>query len=567
MKLTDLFYAVLVTILLTFSYSVEANNDKDFPEFEFDVWASPPSRKVYDLSRESVVQRILFTIKEKALSVQEIAVKIEIPQEQVLMKLNELSEFGLVHQDGRIWISCIPMYTEDEIRVAEKIGMKYAEKQAKIMQAEIPGLKGAFQKTLVSKYFSWNDVSLIIVGALMADFCVVDRIPFMPEYFTEELQPSLVSSSGKRWGYDGFQKLPKRFPSRKWKFYQNQFSKYSGGLTRFGFIGENRASQPSRPEGWIRFEQGRILFALTEGPQTFESLKDRTRLKLEILKKGLDALQQTSPPAIVLQNGRYQSKIPILCEVDRDLLVRESDRIAQIIFKEVVLPHFAERVANGKDSGSRWPLPADTYVRDKALQMLIESGQIGPAPTSSVDWNFCIWGWKGFLRMHDQITKDLKPDPFLLTPISDVEMKEIIRLNNLKSRIIQNESLIDISTPVNSYLTWISAYAHSDLEALRLVNVSGDRINMPHLENRKKQGWLGFIGKVDIRRLPPVPSNPEDGEVYPVFTMHERGYEEAYIFYFFDEGWRYLGNTPKDGLWNDWAKTAALNKLALLKKQ
>ena len=126
---------------------------------------------------------------------------------------------------------------------------------------------------------------------------------------------------------------------------------------------------------------------------------------------------------------------------------------------------------------------------------------------------------------------------------------------------------MDISTPANAYLTWISAYAHSDLEALRRVELPADRIDMVHLEKRTKQGWLGYIGKVDIRRLPPVPSNPEDGDVCPVFTMHERGYEEAYIFFFYHNGWRYLGNTPMDGLWHDWAKTAALNKLALLKER
>ena len=564
MKSTDLFYAVLFVTLLTGFCSAEANNDNTFPEFEFDVWASPPSRKVYALSREPVVQQILYSIEEKALSAQEIAVTIETPEGQVLEKLNELSDFGLVRRDGHRWISCIPLYTEDELRAAEQIGEKYAEEQARILQSELPRLKSVFHKTLLSNYFSWNDVSLIIVGALLSDFCVFDRIPFMPEHYTEELQPSLVSASGKKWGYNGFQKLPKRFPSRKWRFYQNQFSKYSGGLTRFGYYGENRPSQPSRPEGWIRFEQGKILFALAEGPQTFESLMAHTRLKPEILRKGLNALQQMNPPAVVLQNGRYRSKLPILSEADRDLLVRECDRIAEIIFENVVCPHHEERVAKGKASGSRWPLPVGTYVRDKALQILIENGHISAAPASPVDWNFGVWGWKGFMPMHDQIKKDLKPDPFLLTPGSEDEIREIARLNTRKNKILHNESLVDISTPAHAYLTWISAYAHSDIEALRLVEMPADRIDMTHLENRTKQGWLGYIGKVDIRRLPPVPPNPEEGDVCPVFTMHERGFEEAYVFFFYDGAWRYLGNTPRDGLWYDWATTAAKDKLALL---
>lgn len=567
MKSTELSYPTLAIILLAGSYCVGASNDRVPPEFEFDVWASPPSQKVYALSSEPVVQRILYSIEEKALSAEEIALRTDKPQGQILGKLNELSECGLVRQDGHLWISCIPLYTEDEIRVGEEIGKKYAEKEAKILQSEIPRLKSVFHKTLLSKYFSWDDVSLIVVGALLADFCVVDRIPFMPEHYTEELQPPLVSPLGKRWGYDGFQKLPKRFPSRKWKFYQNVFSKDSGGLSRFGYVSEDRASQPSRPEGWIRFEQGKILFALAEGPQTFESLKQKTGLRPDIVNEGLDVLQHTSPPAIVLENGRYRSKIPILCETDRDLLARDCDRIAEIIFEEVVRPHHAERVAKGKASGSRWPLPADTYVRDKALQMLVESGQISAVPAPPVDWNFGVWGWKGFLRMHDEITKDLKPDPFLLTPISEGEMREIARLNSLKNKIFENKSLVDISTPANAYLTWISAHANSDLEALRLVEIPADHIDMAYLENRKKQGLLEYIVKADIRRLPPVPSNPKDGDACPVFTMHERGFEEAYVFFFYNDGWRYLGRTPWDGLWRNWAKDAVRDKLALLKKR
>ena len=124
MKSKDLLYTALITTLLTVSHPTKANSDIAFPEFEFDVWASPPSRKIYALSRESVVQRILYSVEEKAWSAQEIAVKIETPERQVLEKLNELSDFGLVRQDRQRWRSCIPLYTEDELRVAEQIGEK-----------------------------------------------------------------------------------------------------------------------------------------------------------------------------------------------------------------------------------------------------------------------------------------------------------------------------------------------------------------------------------------------------------------------------------------------------------
>jgi hypothetical protein len=131
MKLTELSYAALVLILLRGSYSAGMDKDKTFPEFEFDVWASPPSQEVYVLSSEPVVQRILYSMKEKALSAQDIAVRIAKPQSQILEKLEGLSGFGLVRQEGDLWISCIPLFTEGEIHEAEKVGQTYAEKQAK----------------------------------------------------------------------------------------------------------------------------------------------------------------------------------------------------------------------------------------------------------------------------------------------------------------------------------------------------------------------------------------------------------------------------------------------------
>jgi len=567
MKSAALSCVALVVILPAGSYSLGAAADKAIPEFEFDVWASPPSREIYALSSEPVVQRILYTIEEKALSADEIAAAIESPPQQIREKLNALAQLGLARKDGSLWISCIPMYTEDELRAAEEIGKAYAEKQAAILREELPRLQSVFRRTLLARYFSWEEVSLIVVGALLSDFCVVDRVPFMAEHYTQELQPPLVSPSGKRWAYDGFQKLPQRFPSRKWKFYQNVASKYSGALTRFGYITENRADQPSRPEGWIRFEQGKILFALAEGPQTLASLKAQTALQPEILKKGLDALERTSPPAVVLENGKYRSRVPILCHADLAVLLPECDRVAERIFEQVVRPHHAERVARGKAAGSRWPLPADTYVRDKALQMLSEDGQISAVSSPPVDWSFGFWGWKGLLAMHDQITENVKPDPFLLTPVSDSERNEIARLNHLQDRILAGESLADVSTPAYAHLTRISAYAHSDLAALRQVEVPAEQIDMAHLENLRKRGWVDYIGSVNFRRLPPAPARPADGDVCPVFTMHERGYEEAYVFFFYDGGWRFLGSTSKDGFWHTWAQDAAQEKVQSLTKK
>ena len=60
---------------------------KNIPEFEFDVWASPPSREVYALSSERIVQQILYSIEEEPLSPRAIADRIHASQEQIEEKL------------------------------------------------------------------------------------------------------------------------------------------------------------------------------------------------------------------------------------------------------------------------------------------------------------------------------------------------------------------------------------------------------------------------------------------------------------------------------------------------
>jgi len=285
--------SVLVIFLVTQSL-LASQQEGNFPEFEFDVWRRPPSRKVYDLTKEKVVQNILFSIKEKAISAGEIARMVGRLESIVTDKLDQLEQFDLVKQVNQKWISNIPLYTKAEIEEAEKIGMKYAKKQAAILRREIPNLKQLYNNTTLSKSFSWDEVSLIVVSAFLSDFCVVDRIPFRPENFTKELQPALKTGD-LRWAYDGFEKLPGRFTSRKWKFYQNVVSKSSGGMARFGYFQENRTSPPSRPEHWFFIREGKILFALADGPLSLTGLEKQTEFNKTIHLQLFCQMEHTVP--------------------------------------------------------------------------------------------------------------------------------------------------------------------------------------------------------------------------------------------------------------------------------
>lgn len=539
--------SVLVICLVTQTLLASQKVD-GIPEFEFDLWGRPPSQKVYDLTKEKVVQNILFSIKENASSTGEIATMVGSSESIVTEKLSQLEQFGLVKQDNKKWISNIPLYTKVEIEEAEKIGLKYARKQASILRMEIPKLKHLYNNTTLSENFSWEEVSLIIVGAFLSDFCVVDRIPFRPENFTEELQP-LLKTGNLRWGYDGFEKLSKRFESRKWKFYQNVISKTSGGMSRFGYFKENRISPPSRPEYWLLLREGKILFALADQPLSLAELQQETEFERTDLIKTLNEMSECNPPAVVLSDGKYRSKIPVLNEQDFVCMLTECDRIAEEIFENVVLPNTQERKDKAEELGYRWPLPADTYVRDKAIQILIEEGLLGGVQSAPANWNFCLWGWKGFLRMHDQITDDLQPDPFLKTSKSDEEKKRIKELNTLKSKILKGYRYENISSPAKALITRISALANSDVKALKAVFAPSNHINQDYIESPGMKKWAEYMKSIKIKRVPPVPKEPKDGDVSAVFTIDNNGVEQAFVFFYYEGGWKTLFNTPREGLW------------------
>jgi DNA-binding HxlR family transcriptional regulator len=410
MKYYKFFLCLSVIILLNSGLIEPAitqnNKEEDFPEFEFETWGSAPSRDVYKLTNEKPVQKILFAIKDNMLSIEEIGAKTGEAEPLVLEKLKELKKYNLVSEEEEKWISNIPLYTEKELMEAEKVGLRYAEIEAEILRNAIPGLKKTYEKTAVSRYFSWNEVSLIIVGALLADFCVFDRIPFRPENYSEDLQPQMEKPDGGKWQYTGYEILPKSASSRKWRFYQNVSEQEKGATSMFGYLESRRKQSTSQPLE-ISFEVMRtVLIAFADGSLSFTEIQKQTGLEEDILQKALKGLENFSPPAVVLKDGKYHSQIPIFSESDFDMLVCECDKVAEDIFKNAVLPFNEKLKERAKELSYRWPLPKRQFVRDKALQMLIEEGLIGPFQESPVDWNFAVWGWKGNLLMWEEVAKN-----------------------------------------------------------------------------------------------------------------------------------------------------------------
>lgn len=307
------------------------------------------------------------------------------------------------------------------------------------------------------------------------------------------------------------------------------------------------------------------MFALAEGPLKLDELEARAGLKSKLAMKELKKMTGYDPPAVILKNGKYWTKIPILSKSDFSLLLPECDRIAEEIFKKVVLPHLEERKAKATNLGYRWPLPAGQYVRDKALQILVEEGLLSSVPQPPVNWNFGVWGWEGLLRMHNEITKDMQPDTFLTTPVSSEERKIIEGFNSIKLSILEGQNFIDTSTPAKALLTMISGFVNSDVKALKAVQVPSDHINETYLQDPRNKATAEYSKQINIRRVRLHDKKPKDGDVIPIFTVvGEQGFQATFVFFHYKGSWKFLFNTQREGLWHTNVESALPEKLLYL---
>ena len=384
------------------SQAIGSDSD-NFPRFSFHIWGRVPFPN--SLTDKPQNQRILFSIRKNPKRSEEIAQEVKFSKEEVSNALSNLAKHDLIKvTNGEKWVTNFPISTKEEIVKAHKIGMKYARVEADILRKHIPKIKETYEQCQVSKYHPWSETSLIIVGAQCADFCVSDRIRFKPQYFDEKFLPPL-HPDGRRWGYSGEEVLTNPLPFRKYQFYQNVFENPEGGITRFGYyslLDEKRVSPPSRPENLRYNPEGKIWLSLTT-PLTIQEIQRRTGLSLDVVQSTIDKMSRWNPPGSMKEDDKYISSIPILSLDDLNLLLPETDRLAEIIFNQVTIPMEKELEEEGKQLGLRFPLSSGTSARDIAIQILSEESSISPIAQPPVPWNFGVWGWNGHLKMWEDV--------------------------------------------------------------------------------------------------------------------------------------------------------------------
>ncbi|MBM4044835.1 MAG: hypothetical protein FJ279_06965 [Planctomycetes bacterium] len=386
---------------------------QEFPRLTFDVWGSVPFPT--KLTREALVQRILFCLRTGPKHDAQICGEVGASADEVQAGLAELARWFLVKKEGDSgWVADIPIFAKREVEIASEIGRRYAQAEAEILKNSIPGLRMAYEHCRAAKVFPWREAALVVVGALCADFCVSDRVPFRQEYLDEAFLPPL-HPDGKRWGYVGREAMASPIPDRKYRFYQNLSRDSGGGISRFGYYGsfdEKRQSPPSRPERLRYCDAGKIWLSLAEGPLSLTAIHERTGIQAETVQAAVHEMCAWRPPGLVKtgDNG-YLAGIPIFSSEELVTLLAEADHVAEMIHRDVSIPMQKELESTGKRLGLRFPLPSDASARDIALQLLSGAGTLPPIPQPPVPWSFGVWGWQGHLPMWEEVTTSIPPTP------------------------------------------------------------------------------------------------------------------------------------------------------------
>ncbi|MFC1564806.1 hypothetical protein ACFL6G_07705 [candidate division KSB1 bacterium] len=398
-------YIQLILIITTLSCNLSTNEPVNF-KIRFSTWGSLPFSK--ELLENTDNQKILYAIRNNPKDYLEISTETSIPEDSIVQFIKRLSQLDLVVLDlpsDIKWKAKIPIYNERELNLAETICLEYAKGEVDIIRNSIDEIQKLYNSLSISSHFEWDSMSWIIIGALICDLAVIDRVRFFTEYRDERYLPQL-HPDGKRWSLRGYLNLNEvRYKERKWSFSQAWIKDETAGLAVFGYYKPDikRKKPPKNPLYLAITDYGDILFNINNKAMSLESIREKTEIHPDTLENRIDYLISLDPPAIRKENNTYLSAIPIFPKDDFKRLLLLADRIASRIHLDITIPCSDELEIEGKKAGLTYSLPDGVLIRDIVLKLLVDEGILPDLPNPPTPWNFGVWGWEGPLLLWEDV--------------------------------------------------------------------------------------------------------------------------------------------------------------------
>ena len=145
------------------------------------------------------------------------------------------------------------------------------------------------------------------------------------------------------------------------------------------------------------------------------------------------------------------------------------------------------------------------------------------------------------------------------------EEEAIAEFKIIRKKIQEGQSFNDRSTPLHSYLSFLSCLRFKDREALKQIHP----LPLSSQDDLYLSDWEERLNKLDVLRAPNPPQNPSEGEFWAVYVklLSSSGLYDVHFFLFWDGEWKRVGNLGRPMTnWRPIAERMKPQILALLKK-
>ena len=153
-----------------------------------------------------------------------------------------------------------------------------------------------------------------------------------------------------------------------------------------------------------------------------------------------------------------------------------------------------------------------------------------------------IMSWEQYLARW----KKEQEDPLLASPANDEEARAVAEFREMRGKIQAGEKYENTSTPLRTFLSFLSALHHRDSEALHRLQIAGRAYTSQDLES-----WESELANLDILRAPSPPEHPEPADIWPVYLKDPdtNTLVDTHIFGFWQDRWLRIGNMGSSADW------------------
>lgn len=359
----------------------------------------------YELTREDKeidAASILYSIRRDYKTIEQISKQTNIDIRDIEKKLNELKKCELVTKKKNKFIVNFPFW---DIPLRDKInslGFELTDQIVQIIKSEIPNLKVIFKETSLSTQgYTWDDVSLIIIGGLLLDTGLNDRGLRKWKVFDQKRDTPIRPGDYLYW-----YKAVENGWGNYWKFGHNMIHNNNFDVWTGMFYGSIKGRKTNWAKTWNLFDDNtsKILFPIIKKAKIhINELQSKSNISVDSLNAILYKMEETK--IIKIDDSIVYPNFPVFNEKDIKLILTKVDSICNNIINDIYVPFLPKIQRTWKEiEPSNWEIQSidkfftrQVYSRpyNLTLDRLIREGVLPPSP---IDPPFNYWGINGHYK-------------------------------------------------------------------------------------------------------------------------------------------------------------------------